>query len=500
MRAVVALVLLIIYASVADAGLKDLTTGQHKVGAMWETEQVNNWNIQNIFSQEFEVATLMTYAWTTQPGSTPAFQFGEVDAMKNKQESMGLLIHGHPLIWYLSAVSWPPAWLQNLSPTYGAVQNELWHRIDGLLGRYGSVVDAWDVVNEAVKDGDSLPSSGLSNWRNHIRTNHVWYQGMQEDYILESFSHTKWYLEQNYGTNNGIQLLYNDYAIETTSTAQTRKWTVVKALVAELKNYGCHGLGWQMHVHVSEVLQNDFPLADRMQEISDLGLDNYITELDIRISNSGQFNDQKLAYKKIAWIFKNNPTAKWFQTWGTTDEYSWWKEFDGGANWPSWPLPWDSSFNKKPAYYGIAEGLGTQPYPIGSAVRITNRWANMPAGTSNANTPSQVSIYPLNNSWTSQQWVLESTGTAFRIRNVWTGRYLHQNGDLTVSDQTLNTGWTSQLWDIEEVNGNIVRLRCHWVISGNKYLSTPSSSANTGLITDNLNTAWWSQQWIITAV
>ena len=65
------------------------------------------------------------------------------------------------------------------------------------------------------------------------------------------------------------------------------------------------GLAWQIHTDVNAVLNANFPLAQRMQDISAMGPDNYVTELDIPIPQNSAYwlERQKEAYNKGGYYF-----------------------------------------------------------------------------------------------------------------------------------------------------------------------------------------------------
>jgi len=81
----------------------------------------------------------------------------------------------------------------------------------------------------------------------------------------------------------------------------------------------------------------------------------------------------------------------------------------------------------------------------------------------------------------------------FRLRNLWTGKYLHQNQGTSgtlVSMQALNPDWTSQQWTIEEGPQNSVRLKCGWEGLLN----------NAQVRSWTFQPSWGTQRWVLEQV
>lgn len=211
--------------------------------------------------------------------------------------------------------------------------------IETVMGRYKNDFDAWVVVNEAM------------TYDGKYRDCH-WNRAMTGEYIAKAFIKAE-------AEDPTAALIYNDYDIE----KYRAKFDAMKDMITYVRSLGgrVDGVGWQLHVLVDDVLAADFDLANRMQEISDMGLKNYVTELDIRIdeNKSEDWEKQRDAYAKIVDIFLDNPThGDTFQTWGLGDRYSWYNDEanrsdPGRNNLVSWPLPFNEKNEKKPGYWGM---------------------------------------------------------------------------------------------------------------------------------------------------
>jgi len=320
---------------------------------------------------------------------------------------------------------------------------------------------------------------------------------MTGEYILKAFR------EAN-AVDPNAKLIYNDYGIE----SNRAKFETVKGLLGWIQSAGIRvdGLGWQMHVWADDVLSNsNFQLEAYMQEISDMGLKNYVTELDVRIWDNSPENleKQKQAYKKITEIFLRNPTkGEYFQTWDLSDKYTWLdqndNQYDQTYRIVDHPLPFDRNNNKKPAYWGMYEAFtgGTQPPQdryVGE-LRIRNLWANTYLNENNNYVGADVSLHPLVPEWGNQKWNIEQGPEgSYRLRSGWGGNYL--NNTNTYNDSPVNIysyveNWSSQMWYIEDAGNGRFRLQNRWT---GKYLHTPNRS---DIRTHDLNPDWWSQLWV----
>jgi len=288
---------------------------------------------QQLFTDQINVGTIPAYWKYTTHNQEGSYTWGTMDAAVSFGEQNGWELHGHPLVWGSDVHI--PDWVKN-KPLADAEFIMLDH-IRTVAGRYGNRIITWDVVNEAIEDDGTYRDC-------------YWNRAMTGEFIAKAFIEARSILP------NGV-LLYNDYGIE----SNPAKFNTVKSMLGWIQTLGAQvdGLGWQMHTDVNTVLDPNFPLEQFMMDISNMGLKNYITELDIRMPSNTPFwrDQQKLAYRKIAEIFLCNPTrGPYFQTWDISDKYTWWNDFQP-QNAPFYPLPFDENFNKKPAYWGMVEAF-----------------------------------------------------------------------------------------------------------------------------------------------
>ena len=414
-------------------------------------------NYVQLYADQINGATIMAYWKYTTHINEGEYTWDETDHAVALAESMNAYMHGHPLVWGSDVHI--PDWVKVKPHNEAeAIMND---HIQTVVSRYIGKIELWDVVNEAIEDDGTYRDS-------------YWNRAMTGQYIIEAF-------RTAHQTDPSIDLIYNDYGIESNGP----KFETVKSLMGwiQSEDVGVVGLGWQLHVHVNEVLDPAFPLEARMQEISDMGLENYVTELDIRVDNNSaaELEKQKQAYKKITSIYLNNPTrGDYFQTWGLSDRYTWWNDFDDSQI--HYPLPFDENMQKKSAYWGIVEAMteyldantaaDTNPNPVTNEYRIRNVGQQLQLSQTVEELGANVNLQNLNPEWYSQQWALsDGPANTMRFACKWNDQYLNSPDIL---DQTssivspLTLDYWSMMWFVEPVSANVFRIKNRWA---DKYLT-----------------------------
>ena len=234
----------------------------------------------------------------------------------------GMLMHGHPIIWHRQL----PGWLSNLR--LDQVEQVMLDYVDYVADRYGPHVALWDVVNESLEEDGSFRNS-------------IWFQSMGESYIDQAF-------RQAAISAPFSRLLYNDFDVAWEGPKSDAMFRLVSRMLDE--GVPLHGVGFQMHIFT------DFDLLDSVertfQRFADLGLEIYITELDISQAGAPDLARQAQLYQDIMSLCLRQAACKALQTWGFTDRYSWRSNYD--------PLIFDDDYNAKSAYFALQQRL-TQP-------------------------------------------------------------------------------------------------------------------------------------------
>jgi endo-1,4-beta-xylanase len=300
------------------------------------------------------------------------YDFAPADAFVNFGLSNSMYLVGHTLVWHSQTPNWvfagtnpPPSSATNMTnassvgnansatnrgrfgPGFGryngprASREELLQRmrdhIHTVVGRYNGKIKAWDVVNEAIADGDGT----------NVLRNSLWLEIIGPDYIAKAFQYA-------HEADPTAILRYNDYGLE--NPAKRRKLiTLLKSL--QDQKVPVHAIGSQAHLNVSTT----FETMDRaLTEMKTLGLPIHITELDVNTAAAGQRRtdadiaanasatqgglvadaDQRQAgaYAGIFRAFlKHHDSVKMVTFWGVNDANSWRANgkpllFDGESN------------------------------------------------------------------------------------------------------------------------------------------------------------------------
>ena len=289
------------------------------------------------------------------------YEFGPADALVNFGLSNRMEVAGHTLVWHSQTPNWvfagtnppppsvtnpPPAFATNTNgpatnrfgrggfgPGFGrytgprASRDELLQRMSNhihtVVGRYKGKVKVWDVVNEALADGQGT---------NVLRTS-LWSEIIGPDFIAHAFRFA-------HAADPNAILRYNDYGLEG-AAKRTRLIALIKELQAQ--KVPVHAIGSQAHVNVSTTYET---MDQALTEMASLGLPIHITELDVNSAQGGQRGfganvadnaattqgglvaeaDKKLAdaYAGIFRAFvKHRDSVKLVTLWGVNDAVSW---------------------------------------------------------------------------------------------------------------------------------------------------------------------------------
>ncbi len=310
------------------------------VGTVMSLSTFSNGPALAIVKNEFSSVTCenaMKIA-ATQPTST-TFNFSESDSITSYCVRNGIRVHGHTLVWHQSL----PAWLTAFQGDSAAWENILKTRIKTMLTHFKGRVKSWDVVNEAFNDDGTLRAFATAT---NSKTS-MWAQKLGKDYVARCFQYA-------HEADPDAKLFYNDYGQEYSSA----KTAAILAMVADFKKRGIpiDGLGLQFHTNIQ---RSDADLKNAISQLSSTGLLLHISELDISMNSAQTFTQptttmldtQKSKMTAIAAFYKTIPVLQQFGItfWGISDANSWITN--------DWPLLFDKTYSKKPAYFGFWDGL-----------------------------------------------------------------------------------------------------------------------------------------------
>jgi len=279
---------------------------------------------------------------------TPAtFNFAPADRLLRFAALAGQRVRGHNLCWHEQL----PDWFKT-TVTRDNARNLLVEHIQAIAGRYRGQLHSWDVVNEAVEPKDGRPD-GLRN--------SPWLGLIGPDYIELAFQTAA-------AVDPGAKLTYNDYDIELDTADQTAKRGHVMMLLRRLKarNIPIHAVGVQSHLK-AEGPQPGIGLQAFIREVRKMGLDVYITELDVNtrgLEGGPEAQDYAVAqvYRNYLSLVLREPNVPVALTWGITDAHTWlneskaqWALRDDGAR--QRPLPFDDDMQPVPAFAALRTAI-----------------------------------------------------------------------------------------------------------------------------------------------
>lgn len=243
--------------------------------------------------------------WAQVHPAPDRYAFAPVDrivafAQENRQR-----MRGHTLCWHRALPDWV---IRTATPANA--KEVLTQHIAAVVGRYRSKIFSWDVVNEAIQVDDGQ-AGGLRDA--------FWYRMLGPGYIDLAYNAA-------HLADPDAVLCYNDYGLESDSPAGTRKRAAVLALLRTMKQRGVpvHALGIQSHLRAADPHNFGPGLAAFLQQVHDLGLGIYITELDVddsQLTGDVSQRDAVVAdtYKRYLDLVLGTGTVSAVLTWGVWD-------------------------------------------------------------------------------------------------------------------------------------------------------------------------------------
>jgi len=253
--------------------------------------------------------------------------------------------YGHALLWEPHV----PRWFGNVADP----KKVLVDHITATCKRFPEV-DTWYVVNEGIRPKDGRDDG--------LRTS-VFLDTVGPDYMEIAFHAAR-------EAAPHAKLLYNETQTEYSSPAylQTRKYVLEMLDGFAKRNVPIDAVGLQSHLSVRQ--SHNFKanlFAEFLKEISDHGLEIYLTELDVSdVGAPGDIaqRDTVVAstYRTYLDVALQNTSVKTLITWGLTDADSWISrvqesKFRRPDGLTPRPLLYDAKYVRKPAYEAVAQAL-----------------------------------------------------------------------------------------------------------------------------------------------
>ncbi len=246
----------------ASATLKDAFKSAFLVGVALNPRQFGDTDPQTteFITREFNCATAENdMKWEHIEPKPNEFNFKPADQFIDFCERHHLVVIGHNLCWHAQLPAWvskPDAGQTTLTKT--VLLARLKNHILTVAGHFKGKVHGWDVVNEAIADGNG-------EYRKS-----VFYRVIGQEYLALAF---KWAHE----ADPDAELYYNDYNLEADDAKRARAIELVKYL----REQGAHidGIGLQGHYTLTP--PTVAKIDETIKMFADLGLKVMITELDV---------------------------------------------------------------------------------------------------------------------------------------------------------------------------------------------------------------------------
>ncbi len=211
----------------------------------------------------------------------PRLKFETIDQVLKVAHDNGLKVRAHTLVWHSQTPGWffteeyadkknttPEIMDARLEFYVRSVMKHVMEKEKELTGEAGSIVYAWDVVNEYLH---------RMSW-GHIWDSVYGNNDMEPSYVKKAFQ-LAYDMVKQYGVQDKVTLCYNDY--DTYFNIDD-----VVALV-DFINAGeaakiCNGIGMQSHVDITRPTLDEYEAA--LDRFMATGLEVQITELDITIN------------------------------------------------------------------------------------------------------------------------------------------------------------------------------------------------------------------------
>ena len=315
--------------------------------------------------------------------------WAEPDDIVALAAQMGAAIRGDALVWNDSLPPWiarlardrPHNWRTKLQDAYEGHIKMVFEHFEPLKSRQPAQALRWcGIVNEPFEAWGL--SEGKFPWRRG-----AWFdafettRGGAPGYIRKAFE-----LSKTYGGNDGPALYLNEAGCESDRFGRTLRPAML-ALIRELKDAGCKidAIGLESHLMpqwMDDPAKPDWrPFSKFLKELEKLGLEVYITELDVNDCSRVETNDRDRLVADYVGSFvsaaMDSPAVAMVTNWDFSDNYSWLRDqsspestFSTLARWASCkvehpacprPTPYDQNLAPKPARDALARALASRP-------------------------------------------------------------------------------------------------------------------------------------------
>ena len=342
--------------AVADTtyGYKDAYKDYFSIGVSLSARNVRSAEQMDIVKRNFNSVTAEN---AMKPGvihpKENVWRWGDADSIANWCRRNGVKMRGHCLCWHEQFSNWMFTDSLGNEVTKEVFYQRLRNHIHTVVGRYKDVVYAWDVLNEAIADGDGNRLPDDNGEPSPYRQSRL-FKLCGEELVRKVF-------EFAHEADPDAKLFYNDY-----NAAVPSKRDRIYNMVKKMKDDGVpiDGIGMQGHYNAWWPSAEDVEAA--ISKYSEIVDEVQVTELDIRTTNEmggqlqfsqGNAGDvpqhiAEMQERQYANIFRI--VRKWRNVvtnvtfWNLSDADSW---LGAGNS----PLPFDTDYKPKSIYYTIRD-------------------------------------------------------------------------------------------------------------------------------------------------
>jgi endo-1,4-beta-xylanase len=287
-------------------------------------------------------------SWAHVSKAPGQYDFASEQGTLDYAQSYSMMLTGAHLLWHEQT----PGWFEQASDRAAAERMASDH-IRAMTTRFAGRVYSWNVVNEAIHPGDGR-ADGLRN--------SPLLSKLGNDYIEFAFQTARQFDEKSL-------LVYNDYDLELDNPEQESRRRALLGLLDRLlaARAPINAVGLQSHLKLSNCCFRPEVYRRFLGEIAKRGLKIMITELDV-LDNVAPSNiaerDRAVAdaYKRLLEVALDSPALISVVTWGLSDGYTWLTprhspSFARADGLPGRPLPFDTDYAPKPAYWTLIRAL-----------------------------------------------------------------------------------------------------------------------------------------------
>lgn len=292
--------------------------------------------------------------WIALRPAPEEYDFSRPDFLLSYARKNHMLMRGHTLCWHQSV----PKWIQTPENRPKARQFFVDH-ITTVCKHYAGKIQSWDVVNEAVLPSDGEPGGMRKSF---------WYEQVGPDYVDLAFHTAR-------AADAHAKLTYNDYGVEYDNEEDAERRRLILELLRGMQQRGVplDAVGIQSHVKAAQPYKFGAGLADYIEAIHQMGLEVYLTEMDVNeddiADNDAAKRDAIVAetYTDFLRVALANPAVKLVLTWDISDRFTW---LNNGPTHhrkqpdrPQRSLPFDGDYRPKEAFFAIRSSFDQRQVP-----------------------------------------------------------------------------------------------------------------------------------------